>query len=139
MRGEAVQQQSEMDSGASLLKMYWGAFFVLLFFSPCILADSSTKEVTFIASKDHDTSHAYQMEHYKEDIVLEKSERVFLYEKIKELEAKIDYLYSEKGLLERLLAVFANPPGYIESFLSNLSKRMYDTRELARRIKKWTF
>ena len=66
-----------------------------------------------------------------------KTERIFLYEKVKQLEERIDHLYTDRGMLERLLSVFSNPPGYIESFITNLSKRRYDTREVAKRIKKW--
>ena len=72
-----------------------------------------------------------------EEETFSKTERIFLYEKVNHLEKRIDHLYTDRGILERLLSVFSNPPGYIESFITNLNKRRYDTREVARKIKKW--
>ena len=67
----------------------------------------------------------------------EKSKYINVFEKIDRLEKQIAFLSSEEGLLQLLNKVFDSPPSYFQSFIINLSKRKYDTRQVAQKIKKW--
>lgn len=58
-------------------------------------------------------------------------------QEIQALKKMVAKLASDDYLLQRLDNLFKNPPSYIQSFLVNLSRKKWDTRNVARNIKQW--